>query len=93
MEALNGNIFYQMFCDIAIDPARPLTNYKLLDGIALEVAVKLKILEQQTLLDNDFKIIMTDRPNAILMKKFLDNLSKESIETHERNMSRLASMM
>ena len=28
MEALNGNIFYQMFCDIVIDPAHPLTNYK-----------------------------------------------------------------
>lgn len=24
MEALNGKIFYQMFCDIVIDPARPL---------------------------------------------------------------------
>ena len=33
MEALNGNIFYQMFCDIVIDPAHPLTNYKLLDDI------------------------------------------------------------
>ena len=33
MEQLNGNIHYQMFCDMIIDPTRPLTNYKLLDDI------------------------------------------------------------
>ena len=43
MEQLNGNIHYQMFCDVIIDPARPLTNYKLLDDIMLELAGKLKI--------------------------------------------------
>ena len=36
MEQLNGNIHYQMFCDVIIDPARPLTNYKLLDDIMME---------------------------------------------------------
>ena len=29
MEQLNGNVHYQIFCDIYINPARPLTNYKL----------------------------------------------------------------
>ena len=43
MEQLNGNIHYQMFCDVIIDPDRPLTNYKLLDDIMLELAGKLKI--------------------------------------------------
>lgn len=43
MEQLNGNIHYQMFCDVIIDPTRPLTNYKLLDDIMLELAGKLKI--------------------------------------------------
>ena len=38
MEELNGNIHYQLFCDILIDPTHPLTNYKLLDGIAAELA-------------------------------------------------------
>ena len=33
MEQLNGNIHYQMFCDVIIDLTRPLTNYKLLDDI------------------------------------------------------------
>lgn len=31
MEQLNCNIHYQIFCDVIIDPTRPLTNYKLLD--------------------------------------------------------------
>jgi len=38
MEELNGNIHYQLFCDILIDPTHPLTNYKLLDDIAAELA-------------------------------------------------------
>ena len=37
MEQLNGNIHYQIFCDVIIDPTRPLTNYKLLDDIILEL--------------------------------------------------------
>ena len=27
MEQLNGNIHYQIFCGVIIDPTRPLTNY------------------------------------------------------------------
>lgn len=34
LEQLNGNIHYQIFCDVIIDPTRPLTNYKLLDDNA-----------------------------------------------------------
>ena len=37
MEHLNGNINYQIFCDVIIDPTRPLTNYKLLDDIMMEL--------------------------------------------------------
>ena len=33
MEQLNGNVHYQIFCDIAINPLSPLTNYKLIDDI------------------------------------------------------------
>ena len=47
MEELNGNIHYQLFCDILIDPTHPLTNYKLLDDIAAELAGSLKIQELQ----------------------------------------------
>ena len=60
MEALNGNIFYQMFCDIVIDPAYPLANYKLLDDIALELAGKLKIQELQNVLAEMWKPYMKD---------------------------------
>ena len=60
MEALNGNVFYQMFCDIVIDPAHPLTNYKLLDDIALELAGKLKIQELQNRLAEAWKPYMKD---------------------------------
>ena len=50
MEQLNGNIHYQIFCDVIIDPTRPLTNYKLLDDIILELSGKLKIQQQQDIL-------------------------------------------
>ena len=50
MEQLNGNIHYQMFCDVIIDPTRPLTNYKLLDDILLELAGGLRIQQQQDIL-------------------------------------------
>ena len=50
MEQLNGNIHYQMFCDVIIDPARPLTNYKVPDDIILELSGKLKIQQQQDIL-------------------------------------------
>ena len=38
LEQLNGNIHYQIFCDVIIDPTRPLTNYKLLDDMMMELA-------------------------------------------------------
>ena len=58
MEQLNGNIHYQMFCDVIIAPARPLTNYKLLDDIILELSGKLKIQQQQDILAEMWKPYM-----------------------------------
>lgn len=60
LEQLNGNIHYQMFCDVLIDPTRPLGNYKLLDDIMMELAGKLKIQEQQSLLAEMWKPYMSD---------------------------------
>ena len=60
MEQLNGNIHYQIFCGIRIDPERPLTNYKLIDGIAVELASKLKIQRQQDVLAEAWKPYMKD---------------------------------
>ena len=55
MEELNGNIHYQLFCDILIDPVHPLTNYKVLDDIASELAGKLRIQQLQNLLSEAWK--------------------------------------
>ena len=60
MEQLNGNIHYQIFCDISINPLRPLTNYKLIDDIASELADKLKIQQQQDILAEFWKPYMKD---------------------------------
>ena len=60
LEQLNGNVHYQIFCDIYINPLRPLTNYKLIDDIASELADKLRIQQQQDLLAEAWKPYMKD---------------------------------
>lgn len=60
LEQLNGNIHFQLFCDVSIDPLRPLTNYKLLDDIAAELAGKMKIQELQEQLAKAWKPWMKD---------------------------------
>ena len=60
MEALNGNIHYQIFCGIRISPEDPLTNYKLIDNILLELSRKLKVQEQQQILADAWKPYMKD---------------------------------
>jgi len=55
LEQLNGNIHFQIFFDVLIDPLRPLTNYKLLDDIASELAGKMKIQELQEQLAKAWK--------------------------------------
>ena len=60
LEQLNGNVHYQIFCDIYINPLRPLTNYKLIDDIASELADKLRIQQQQDILAEVWKPYMKD---------------------------------
>ena len=60
MEQLNGNVHYQIFCGISINPLRPLTNYKLIDDIASELSGKLKIQRQQDILAEAWKPYMKD---------------------------------
>ena len=43
VEHLNGNIHYQMFCGIMIDPSVPITNYKKVSAIRNEIAFRLDI--------------------------------------------------
>ncbi len=58
MEALNGNIHYQIFCGIRINPANPLTNYKLIDDIILELSKRLRIQKLQEVLAECWKPYM-----------------------------------
>ena len=60
LEQLNGNVHYQMFCDISINPLRPLRNYKLIDDIVSELSGKLKIQQQQDILAEAWKPYMKD---------------------------------
>ena len=50
LEQLNGNVHYQIFCDVYVNPLCPLTNYKLIDDITSELSGKLKIQQQQNIL-------------------------------------------
>lgn len=43
--------------------------------------------------DNDFKIIMTDNPDKVLLKKFFDNLNNESQAAYNKKMEHVASML
>ena len=50
MDALKANIHYQIFCGIRIRPDYPMTNYKLIDCILLELSKSLRVQEQQKVL-------------------------------------------
>ncbi len=43
VEHLNGNIHYQMFCGIMINPSFPITNYKIVSAIRNEIASRLDV--------------------------------------------------
>ena len=55
MEQLNGNVHYQIFCDVYVNPLCPLRNYKLIDDIISELSGKLKIQQQQNILADAWK--------------------------------------
>ena len=55
VEHLNGNIHYQMFCGIMIDPSFPITNYKIVSAIRNEMASRLDIEFLQEVLATHWK--------------------------------------
>ena len=61
VEHLNGNIHYQMFCGIMVDPSFPISNYKIVSAIRNEMASRLDIDSLQEVL-------------ASHRKPYLDNL-------------------
>ena len=54
VENLNGNIHYQMFCSIMIDPSFPITNYKIVSAIRNEIASRLDIESLQEILASNW---------------------------------------
>ena len=60
MDQLNGNVHYQIFCDICINPERPLTNYKLIDDIVAELFGKMKMQQLQDIQAKAWKPYMKD---------------------------------
>ena len=55
VEHLNGNIHYQMFCGIMINPSFPITNYKIVSAIRNEIASRLDIDSLQEVLASHWK--------------------------------------
>ncbi len=55
VEHLNGNIHYQMFCGIMINPFFPITNYKIVSAIRNEIASRLDIDSLQEVLASHWK--------------------------------------
>lgn len=50
IELLNGNIFIQFFCDILIPIDKPLTNFKIVSQIRMELSKGLHIRKSQEIL-------------------------------------------
>ena len=76
MEALNGNIHYQIFCGIRISPENQLTNYKLIDSILLELSKALKSQEQQKLLADAWKPYMKNLDTVYTDASFYESLMR-----------------
>lgn len=55
IEHLNGNIHYQLFCGVQIDPLHPLTNTKIVSAIRQELAGLLDIESLQLILADHWK--------------------------------------
>lgn len=52
---LNGNIHYQFFCGVMIEPLCPITNYKIVSAIRNEIASRLDIDSLQNVLASQWK--------------------------------------
>lgn len=73
IELLNGNIFMQFFCDILIPIDKPLTNFKIVSQIRIELSKGLNIRKSQEILAKNWIPYMSD-----LDKIFTDATCYES---------------
>ena len=65
IEQLNGNIHYQIFCDVIIPPQLPITNFKIVSEIRCELANRLDIDELQNILANHWKSHMSNLDSMV----------------------------
>ena len=72
IEHLNGNIHYQLFCGVQIDPLHPLTNPKIVSAIRQELAHRLDVEPLQLILAEHWKPYLENlhvcRPMPPVMK-------------------------
>jgi len=60
IEQLNGNIHYQIFCDLLLEPGEHLENFKIVSQIRCELASELKIASCEKILMDAWKPYMSD---------------------------------
>jgi len=65
IEHLNGNIHYQIFCDVIIPPQSPIINFKIVSEIRCELAKRLDIGGLQTILANHWKSHMSNLDSMV----------------------------
>ena len=63
VEHLNGNIHYQIFCGILIDPSHPITSYKIVSAIRNEIASRLDI--------DSLQQILASHTGSLILKTFM----------------------
>lgn len=73
IELLNGNVYMQYFCDIVLPLDSPLTNFKIVSQIRMELAKKLDVRKVQEALAKSWRPYMND-----LDKVFIDATCYES---------------
>ena len=100
-----GDIDYPYFADFFADQSNcaERKNSKHITIFTKDHKSRFQILEQLRSMnggrterlqnDNDFKIIMTDNPNKVLIKKFFDHLKEESLDAHYNMMRRIRLMV
>jgi hypothetical protein len=65
VESINGNIHYQMFCEILVPPGEKLTDFKIVSRIRTELGKKLDIFATQKVLAQAWKPFM-NQTNVVL---------------------------
>ena len=60
IEQLNGNIYYQIFCDIVLEPGYKIGNFKIVSQIRCELAEQLNIEDTEQVLMESWKPFMSN---------------------------------